>query len=176
MTAFGLDLGGIGKGLVAAAVANLLRPMGPVLVDAGGDVTAGGGAPGYPGWPVAIATPDGWGAPDEDLLWVWLAAATLATSGIDYRRWEQEGVARHHILDPRTGAPAVTDLVTVSVLDRSAARAEAWAKAALVLGTEAAYLTLASKGVAALLVEQDGRVWMTPALRPWVAWQGPRIH
>lgn len=171
----GLDLGGIGKGLAAAAVVDQLRPFGPALVDAGGDVAAGAAPPGFPGWPVAIAAPDPGPDGEEDLLWVWLTDATLATSGTDYRRWEQNGVVRHHILDPRTGTPAQTDLVTVSVLNRSAAQAEAWAKAALILGTEAGYLALAHRGLAALLVEQDGRVWITPALRPWIAWQGPRI-
>ncbi len=173
----GIDLGGIGKGLVAAQVIELLRPFGPTLVDAGGDVAAGTAAPGYPGWPVAIAAPASGNADseDQDLLWVWLREATLATSGVDYRRWLQDGAPRHHILDPRTGEPAQTDLVTVSVLDPSAARAEAWAKAALVLGAEAAYVALTRRGLAALLVEQDGRVWMTPALRPWVAWRGPRV-
>jgi len=186
----GLDLGGIAKGWVAAQVVDLLRPWGAALVDAGGDVAAGAPAPGYPGWPVALAAPLGWtrvpsgrdgavdGAVDgaeESLAWVWLREATVATSGVDYRRWEHAGQLAHHILDPRTGAPVQTDLLTVAVVDGQAARAEAWAKAALVMGAEGAYLALCRRGMAALLVEQDGRVWMTPGLRPWLAWEGPRL-
>ena len=57
-----------------------------------------------------------------------------ATSGTEGRRW---GPELHHLIDPRTGRPAVTDLVEVSVLAATGADAEVLAKTALLLGREA---------------------------------------
>ncbi|HXF63487.1 MAG TPA: FAD:protein FMN transferase [Caldilineaceae bacterium] len=170
-----LDFGGIAKGYVAQQAVMLLRRFGPALVDAGGDLAAGDAPPGFPGWPVAVAAPD---SADEgegrDLALVWLANAALATSGTDYRRWQWNGRAVHHILDPRSGQPAATDLVAVTVLAPTAVQAEAWAKAALILGQQTGAGALAARRLAGLLAGRDGRVTITPALRPWLAW--PALH
>ncbi|MEZ4656141.1 MAG: FAD:protein FMN transferase [Caldilineaceae bacterium] len=167
-----LDLGGIGKGYTAQQAVRLLGQWGPCLVDAGGDVAAGAAPQGLPGWPVAVAAPsaedhvepDADNQAADDLLQLWLAEATLATSGVDYRRWRQGGRWRHHLIDPRTGEPAETDLLTVSVLHKNAACAEAWAKAALLLGAQAGFNRLDQQDMAAVLALADGRVWLTPAM------------
>lgn len=163
----GLDLGGIAKGVIAEQVVENLRAVGPCLVDAGGDLVAGEAAPGWPGWPVAIAAPASAQVDDEaeTLATLWLCDRTLATSGVDYRRWQHNGAWAHHILDPRKGRPASTDLVSVSVMARQAAQAEAWAKVALILGAEAGLAALQSQRLGALLVEQTGSVVMTRELQ-----------
>lgn len=157
-----LDLGGIAKGYTARLAVDLLAEVGPCLVDAGGDLAAGSAPDGLPGWPVAIAAP----GPGEggDLLQLWLAEGTLATSGIDFRRWQREGRLAHHLIDPRSGLPAATDLLTVSVLARDAMEAEGWATAALVAGRTAGYSLLAAQKLPALLAAEDGSVLMTPAM------------
>jgi FAD:protein FMN transferase len=172
----GLDFGGIAKGVVAAEVVEWLREVGPCLIDAGGDLVAGAAPPGWPGWPVAIAAPQGAGeiaagVEQKDLALVWLAEAALATSGTDYRRWQHRGQVMHHILDPRSGEPAQSDLVTVTVMAGRAAQAEAWAKAALILGLHAGVAALDAEPLGALLVHQDGTVVMTPALQAYVVSQ-----
>ena len=58
------------------------------------------------------------------------------------RRW---GAARHHVIDPRTGAPASSDLAEVSVLAPSAAEGEVLAKTALLLGSADAPAFLAGR-------------------------------
>ena len=57
-----------------------------------------------------------------------------ATSGTGGRRW---GPKLHHLIDPRTGLPADSDLAEVSVLAPTAAEAEVLAKTALLLGRDA---------------------------------------
>lgn len=169
-----LDLGGIAKGYAAQQAAAFLRQWGPCLVDAGGDLAAGDAPPGWPGWPVGVAAPttaeSETSAQDQDLLLLWLANAAAATSGIDYRHWRRGGQLQHHIIDPRSGLPAVTDLLTATVVDASAVRAEAWATAALVMGAAVAGQTWLRQGVAGALVQQDGRVRVTPTLHSAVAW------
>ena len=55
-------------------------------------------------------------------------------STVAIRRWSKDGVEHHHIIDPRTGRSADTDLLAVAVADQSAARGEALAKAAMIAG------------------------------------------
>jgi len=119
---FGIDLGGIAKGWLADRLAARLGPN--CLVNLGGDLFARGAGPSGDGWPVGFG--------GTTLL---LCDRAAATSGIHGRAW---GEGLHHLVDPRTGRPAETDLVEVSVLAASAADAEIHAKTALLLGREAA--------------------------------------
>lgn len=164
-----LDLGGIAKGFTAQQVVDFLSEWGPCLVDASGDLTAGVAPAGQPGWPVAVAAP--YHDPDEeraDLFSLWLVEGTMATSGIDYRRWQYNGRSAHHVIDPRTCLPAETDLLTVTVLAKTAVRAEAWATAALVAGTAVAQQRLTDHNLAAALVDQQCGLAFTPALSPFL--------
>ena len=168
-TGVGLDFGGIAKGWAAQRLVEALRFWGPALVDAGGDIVAGEAPPGGNGWPVAVAAPSP-NAEGEapDIATLWLENAALATSGIDFRRWTVGEDEAHHIVDPRTGRPAATDLLTVTVLDPSAARAEAWATATLVRGKQRGAAQLAARGMAALLIDADHRAAMTAAMGRYV--------
>lgn len=168
-----LDFGGIAKGYVAQQVVDFLSDWGPCLVDASGDLTAGGAPTGWPGWPVAIAKPlteptANPSAERETHFPLWLVAGTMATSGIDYRRWQQNGRTAHHLIDPRTGQPAQTDLLTATVLAKTAVRAEAWATAALVAGKKLAHQRLTDKNLGAALIDQNGELTVTPALAPFI--------
>lgn len=111
----GLDLGGIAKGYTAVLASRLLGRVGPNLVNAGGDLTAGDAPRGTPGWGVSIADPFQAG---QDLATLWLANATLTSSGSDYRRW----AGGHHLIDPRTQQPTANHLLTSSVWHPSADR------------------------------------------------------
>ncbi len=165
-----LDLGGIAKGHTAQQVVDFLYEKGPCLVDAGGDLIAGAAPLGWPGWPVSVAAPYQQADPvQEDLLQLWLVNGTMATSGVDYRRWQRNGRPAHHVIDPRIGVPAETDLLTTTVLARAATRAEAWATAALVAGSESAMQQLSAMGLAAVLVDRQSAFILTPALAPFLA-------
>ena len=65
----------------------------------------------------------------------------------------------HHILDPRTGRPAETDVLSATVAGPSAVRAEMAAKAALILGSRAGLAWLEARPeMAGLLVLENGHV------------------
>lgn len=162
-----LDLGGIGKGYAAQQVVDQLSLWGPCLVDAGGDVTAGDGPAGQPGWPVGIARPSQDGSSGTELE-VWLNNATLATSGVDYRWWLRDGRRRHHLIDPRTGDSAITDVVTATVLAADASAAEAWATAMLIGGSRQALARSAERQLPIVLVSESGQVSVSPAMERFV--------
>lgn len=151
-----LDLGGVGKGWAALQAARRLNAFGPALVDAGGDIAVSSSrADGSP-WPVAIADPL---EMQEALGILALRECGVATSGIDYRRWLRNGFWKHHIIDPRSGEPAQTDLLSVTIIAPEALQAEAAAKAVLILGSRDGMTWLENQAeVCGLLAFQDGRV------------------
>ncbi|MFI5255247.1 MAG: FAD:protein FMN transferase [Candidatus Limnocylindrales bacterium] len=147
----GLDLGGLAKGMaVDAAIAYLVtRGVNVAAVDAGGDLAVLGRPPGHDAWPIAVEAPDG-------TRTVSLAAGALATSSIARRRWRQAGAVRHHLIDPRTGAPSTVALWSVSVAAATCAQAEVGAKAVFLLGLEAGSRFLAAHGLTGLFLLPDG--------------------
>jgi thiamine biosynthesis lipoprotein len=154
-----LDLGGVAKAWIAERVAAQLGRCGPCLVDAGGDVAVRGAPPGLSGWPIGVADPR---RPEVDLACLMLHAGAVATSGVDYRRWQRGAMLQHHIIDPRTRRPAQTDLLSATIVAADAAEANVQAVAALVLGARAALADLQHRtGVEGLLVRQDGALLPT---------------
>jgi FAD:protein FMN transferase len=131
----GIDLGGIAKGWLADRLAAELSAN--CLVNLGGDLFARGAGPAGEGWPVGLG--------GTALL---LTDRGAATSGVRRRSWSAGGQRVHHLIDPRTGRPAVTDLAEVSVVAATAAEAETHAKAALLLGAAAAPGHLAGRALA----------------------------
>jgi FAD:protein FMN transferase len=149
-----LDLGGIAKGWAADQAARSLSHYGPVLVDAGGDIAISGPLSDGQAWPVGIEDPVEPGTHYETLK---LACCGVATSGKDYHRWLKDGVWQHHIIDPRTGLPADTDILAATVVAPSVMEAEAAAKAVLILGSTAGLEWLESdSGLAGVLVLDNG--------------------
>ncbi|HYO88667.1 MAG TPA: FAD:protein FMN transferase [Candidatus Limnocylindrales bacterium] len=128
-----IDLGGVAKGWTAQQIAAELGQWGACLVDIGGDMAASSAPSGSSGWPVEVADPAFDGAP---LLTLHLASGAVVTSGTDFRRWGPDR-AQHHLIDPRTGLPAVTDVATVTIVHPQATTAEVYAKVVVMLGSDA---------------------------------------
>lgn len=151
-----LDLGGIAKGWIVHRVSRMLSPHGAFLIDVGGDMAAGGdGVDGGPGWLIAVDDPL---RPGQDVCWLRLANAAIATSTTTRRCWNRGGHWLHHIIDPRTGAPAAGDLVQVSVVAPTAVAADVHAKTALILGRDAGLRWLMERSLPALLVTDRGEL------------------
>jgi thiamine biosynthesis lipoprotein len=162
-----LDLGGIGKGWAADKAAAMLRPYGAGMVNAGGDLCAWGDQPGAEtgqGWLVAVDNPS---QPGGDVAWLPVVDSAVATSSITRRRW----AGGHHLIDPRTGNPAETDVVSVTALASTVVRAEVAAKVVLILGRVMGLAWLERQpDVEALLIGANGgKVYCTPGLQQTVA-------
>lgn len=141
-----LDLGGIAKGWTvdrAAQRVSTLFPWG--IVDAGGDIRAVGHLP-PGGVQIGVEHPSD---AHVEVLRLSLTNGALATSSTMRRSW---GPNLHHLIDPRTGRPAVTDVVQATVWATTCADAEVDAKVALLRGAPAL------DHLAATLVLQDGTV------------------
>jgi thiamine biosynthesis lipoprotein len=85
-----------------------------------------------------------------------LADGAIATSSIVRRSWRTTDGAAHHLLDPATGRPAWTGLISVTALAATTLDAETLAKAALLSGPDGARRIIARHG--GLLIHDDGEV------------------
>jgi thiamine biosynthesis lipoprotein len=151
-----LDFGGVAKGWAAHQAARRLKPYGSTLVNAGGDIAITGRKSDGSWWSVGVANP---GNPSNNLEVLKLGRCGVATSGTDYRRWKRDGLWQHHIIDPRTGFPAVTDILSATVVAPDVMEAEMNAKVAVILGGEAASSWLdENPSLAGLLVYKTGRI------------------
>jgi thiamine biosynthesis lipoprotein len=154
-----LDFGGIAKGMAVDAALEGLHQNGinSALVNAGGDLAVLGLPAIADQWPVAV--------PGREQFWtIPLMSGAIATSGIAHRHWWQGKTLRHHILDPRTGLPAQSDLWSVTVVADRCEQAEVAAKVAFILGSGPGADFLRNHRIAGLLVHADG-TWET--VEPW---------
>ncbi len=131
-----LDFNAVAKGLGVDVVAEYLRTLGlrNLLVEIGGEVVAyGSNASGGP-WRIALEKPEAGQRSFHSVLN--LRDAAMATSG-NYRRfWEKDGVRYGHSLNPQTGYPEKSRLLSATVVARDCATADAWATACMVMGME----------------------------------------
>lgn len=137
-----VDASAIAKGYACDVVADLLREEGckNLLVDIGGEVVLEGVNPEGNPWRVGITKPidDTTGQQNEIQEIIASSDLKMATSG-NYRQFYYEGgIRRSHTIDPRTGYPAESDLLSATVVSTSCMRADALATACMVLGSEQA--------------------------------------
>ena len=128
-----LDFGGVAKGWAAHQAMERLKMAGPALVNAGGDVAVSGPQADGGRWSIDIADPF---RPGEYNGTLCVGKGGVATSGKDYRRWTRGGLPQHHIIDPRTGLSAETDVLTATVIASTVMEAEAIAKMVVILGSQ----------------------------------------
>lgn len=147
-----LDLGGLVKGRTVDEAARLLPETG--AVDAGGDAVLRGLGDDGRAWPVEVEDP---AQPGRVLLLLRLQDCAVATSAPNRRRWRAGGAEVHHLIDPRTGRSADSDLAQATVVAPDAGTADVLAKTALLLGAAEARSWLTGlPHVAGVLVRRDG--------------------
>jgi len=129
-----IDLGGIAKGYISGKLKEYLTGEGcrSALINLGGNVRAIGTKPDGSEWTVGIQTP----FDDRGTVLTTLSTSddSVISSGIYERYFESNGKIYHHIIDPRTGYPAETDLNQVTVVGEDDAAGDALATIGIVLG------------------------------------------
>lgn len=154
-----LDLGGFLKGRTVDRAAALAPSL--AMVEAGGDAAMRGAGPDADGWLVDIEDPADAG---RVLVTLRLRDRAIATSAPNRRRWRTGDGIAHHLIDPRTGTPAESDLAQVTAIASTAERADVLAKVAFVLGAAEAARLLAGSGLGGVLVGRDGSIQLVGEL------------
>ncbi len=159
-----IDLGAVAKGYASQRLIELLSAQGvaSAIVSLGGNVQTLGSRPDGSPWRVAVRDPL-----DVDGM-VGVVSVTdtaVVTSGGYQRYFEQDGVRYHHILDPSTGLPANSGLLSATVVCADGTTADGLSTALFVLGKERALELWRTRGdFEAILVGEDRVVTVTAGL------------
>jgi thiamine biosynthesis lipoprotein len=153
-----LDLSAIAKGFAVDLVSRWLRGQGieSALVEVGGELHGYGSKPDGSAWRVLVES-----APEEDAEADWparvlaLTDLAVATSGDRWHQYPLDGQYYSHTVDPRSHAPVTRAAAAITVIDRNAMRADAWATALTVMGAEDGLAFANAHGLAARFVSHS---------------------
>ena len=160
-----IGLGGIAKGYIVDRAVDVLRRAGlsAFLVQAGGDLYGAGRKPDGSPWVSGIQDPRG--PRGAFFATIELENHAFSTAGDYERAFLLDGKRYHHIIDPRTGYPAIASR-SVTVHAPDATTADMIDDAVFILGPEKG-LKLAESlpGVGVVIVDAQNKVWVSPTLQ-----------
>lgn len=154
-----IDLGALAKGYIADRLKDYLISEGvsSAIINLGGNTLCVGSKPGKESFQIAIKKP--FTDQNEVLEVISINDQSLVTSGIYERGFEEDGIWYHHILDPSTGYPNDTDLVSVSIQSDLSVEGDALSTICMSLGSEKAQEFLKEyPGIHAWFVLKDDTV------------------
>ena len=162
-----VDFSSIAKGYAVDQLSSFLIAQGCQnhLVDIGGDGYAKGLNPSDHNWSIGINNPLENGAINDFALVITVSNKGLATSG-NYRNFYTAGNQKYaHTINPKSGLPEISTLLSASVIADNCMLADAYATACMVIGLEKSQ-SLISKmdGIEACWIhdeDQDGKLEMT---------------
>ena len=161
-----LDFGGVAKGWAAHQTAERLKEYGSSVMNAAGDVAVSGSLASGEPWTIGVRNPF---EKDTDFETLKLNRCGVATSGRDRRNWNKNGLPHHHIIDPYTGQPAKTDVMTATIVAPTVMEAEAVAKAVLILGSEEGLKWIESDPVlAGIIVLENGHTFYSQRMNEYL--------
>ncbi len=162
-----IDLGGIAKGWIVLKAAELLNSYAAICaVSAGGDIYFVGEPLDGSKWRVELEDPRN---PSQSVAVLHVGQSAVVTSSVARRTWNQNGRARHHLIDPRTGEPAQTDWLSVTVIGPDILAAEVHAKAMLIGGeAEAARVAARRPELAFITVDSQGKLFGSQTSREYL--------
>lgn len=151
-----VDLGGIAKGWIAEQAAAILLDYATVCgVDAGGDMYLIGLPETMDSWPIALDDPR---YPGKTLTILNVPPGAVATSSVGKRFWKQGEKMRHHLIDPRSGEPAETEWLSVTVVAAHTDLCEVFAKALLIAGPYEALKITQNADISFIAVDREGNI------------------
>ena len=159
-----IDLGSIAKGYAGQLAAQYLRDQGvtSALLNLGGNVQTIGSKPDGTPWSIGIQDPMG----SSPMMALSVSDQAVITSGGYERYFEQDGQTYWHIMNPATGRPARSGLLSVSVIGEQGSVCDALSTALFVMGLEkAARFWAASDDFEAIFVTDTGEIYLTEGLK-----------
>ncbi len=165
----GVDLGGVAKGAACAVAQELYDEYGvkSAMLNIGGNVYVHGKKPDGSFYRVGLRDPQG--SESQSMVAVALCDQVMATSGGYERYFEVDGVRYAHIFDPRTGRPAESDILSVSVITADGLAADFYSTALFVGGVEKA-LDYMRGGGTAIVLSEDGVLYVSKSLESSFSW------
>ncbi len=137
------------------------------IANLGGNVAVMGGRPDGTPWQVGLRQPiASHGIPvTATFAAVGVASGSVVTSGVYERAFTSDGKAYHHIIDPRTGFPAESDVVSATVVSHTSLEGDGYSTSLILMGVEGALQFAAQHPeIDIVLVDTQGRVFATPGI------------
>lgn len=160
-----IDLGGIAKGYTSSQIMQIYQDCGVTsgLVNLGGNVQALGCKTDGSKWRVAIQSPDD---TEEYLGILEIEDQAVITSGGYERYFEEDGVTYHHIIDPATGYPADSGLISVTIVSDDGTLADGLSTSLFIMGEEKAaqFWRENSDEFEAIMETSDGKLYVTEGI------------
>ncbi len=161
-----LDLGAVAKGAIADELCKYLEDAGAeaAIVNLGGNVRLLGRKPDGTDWIVGIEDPIFGGSDralqDRDTIGnIILEGGSVVTSGTYERCFEEDGVLYHHVLNPRSGYPVESDLISVTVIGPMSEECDILSTSCLLLGSEKGMkLIEETDGYEAVFMDEEGNI------------------
>lgn len=167
-----VDLGGIAKGYAADRAVQLLAEHGitSAILNLGGNITVVGTRPDGNPWRVGVKDPN---QLESYVCILALTDETLSTSGAYERFFEEDGVTYHHIIDPATGAPSDSDLLSATVISPTGSLDDAMSTAFFVMGADGALdYWRTHTGFELVLIQKSGAILVTEGLERSLSFNG----
>ena len=164
-----VDLSGMAKGYIADRVIDLLKRHGATsgVINLGGNVACLGSKPDGSAWNVGLRAPvpSGGSLQAASFTSISVRGKSVVTSGVYERAFVRNGRVLHHILDPRTGKPAETDVLSATVIADKSLDADGYTTALIVMGADEA-LTFAEQtpGIEAILLTTNAHLLKTTGI------------
>lgn len=170
-----LDLGAVGKGVALDEIRKVLEEHAEVsgaVISVGGSILTYGSKPEGGTWQIAVTDPLD---PSGSVGVLTLDGGYCVSTSGDYERYvEVDGVRYHHILDPRTGAPARSDVAGVTIVTRDGFLSDALSTACFVLGSEEGQKLLEKYDAEGLFIDHEGTITMTEGMQQYFHLSNPQ--
>ncbi|MFL0249709.1 FAD:protein FMN transferase [Clostridium neuense] len=160
-----IDLGGIAKGYAADIAIKIYKQnnIRAAFINLGGNVMVFGEKPDNSNWSIGVQEP--FKSRGDIIGVVNVSNKSVVTSGNYVRYFEDKGVKYHHIIDPRTGYPADSNLMSVTVISQNSMEGDALSTAAFVLGDKEGMQFIKNYGAKAIFITKDKKVKITSNMR-----------
>ena len=157
-----IDLGGIAKGYTGDRVGEVFSRyrISSGIISLGGNVQAFGSKLNGKPWRVAVQNPE------SSLAYLGVLDVenkAVVTSGGYERYFEENGVRYHHIIDPRTGYPADSGLISATIISEDGTLADGLSTSLFIMGKDEAeeFWRANSDKFDYILESADGRLYVT---------------
>ena len=155
-----IDPGAIAKGYIADVIADFLKTQGisGAVIDLGGNIVIVGEKPDGGAWRVGISKP--FSQRSELIGYIESEEASVVSAGIYERQFEFDGEIYHHILDPFTGFPVVSDVISATVVTERSIDGDALSTILVLVGSEQALgiVNRVSGFIGAVLILDNGDI------------------
>lgn len=160
-----LDFGGIAKGYIADKLKTYLTKQGVKsgMINLGGNVLLIGKKPDNSNFNIGIQYP--FGASEKTIAIMNTSDTSIVTSGVYQRYFYENNVLYHHILDAKTGYPVDNNLLSVTIITSSSAKADAYSTTAFIKGlNDGISFIEGEKDVEAVFIDKDYKIHLTSGL------------